>query len=284
MKHVGHTMATPELELPRAFELFSAAGCEAAEVVARTLVEQGTRHGPAAGEARILSPEWSAADLADLDRAARRAGTPILTVTPYVRTINSPDDAERVDAVRRLGEYIALAASLGAAFVRVYGGTDEYPPETLPLAAGSLGELADAAEPAGVTLLIENHPGTLTGTGEATARLIREVGRPGVRALYDPANVLEHSDEPWPETLAAQGGLIAYVHVKDFRIVAGRRVACPVGDGCVPWDRILPALVEAGYDGPLSYEYERKWHPDELPPADVGLARSIAHVRSVLAR
>ena len=56
-----------------------------------------------------------------------------------------------------------------------------------------------------------------------------------------------------------------------------------VGEGVLPWDRILRALAESGYDGWLSLEYERRWHPQDLPPAEEGMRRSAEHVRHLLA-
>jgi sugar phosphate isomerase/epimerase len=112
--------------------------------------------------------------------------------------------------------------------------------------------------------------------------MVREVNAPALRILYDPANVLCHSDEDVVHTFTVQRDLIEYVHVKDFRLRAGERIACPVGEGDVPWPEIIRMLRESGFDGPLSYEYERKWNREQLPEPRVGLAQSIEYVKSLL--
>jgi len=282
MLHTGHTMATPDLALTDAIALFAELGMAATEVVAMTVAEQGTRHGEAVGDARIFSFEWDDAEVDDVTRLARDRGVPVTTITPYVKTINDADDARRGAAVELVSKYVEFARRLGASYVRVYGGADGFGTESWPHLVSSLRTLGAHAADRGVTLVVENHPGTLTVTGASTAKLVQEVASPAVRALYDPANVLYHSDEAWERTLDVQRDMIAYVHVKDYRVEDGKRVACPVGDGCVPWRDIFARLREYGYDGSLSYEYEKKWNREQLPDARTGLARSIAFVRDAL--
>lgn len=282
MQHIGHTMATPEMELPQALKLFSELGFDGTEAVCMTEKEQGGRHGPAVGDARIPSFEWSGRELDEVVSLAEGLGVPFLTVTQYVKAINSSDEEERKAAVEQVSRYVDFASRLGARFVRAYGGAEGFGPDSVSAAVASLKELAGKAEEKGITLLVENHPGTLTVTGEATAALVNKVASPSLKVLYDPANTLYHSDEPWEKTLDVQKGLISYVHVKDYRLEDGKRIACPVGEGCVPWSGILPALAGTGYEGPLSYEYERKWNREQLPEARTGLAQSVAFVRRVL--
>lgn len=282
MLHVGHTMATPEIDIREAIDLFASLGLDATESLCMTLDEQGDRHGPAVGDARMFSHDWPESDIREVRSKAHQAGVPLLTITQYVRAINHPQPDIRRQACEAIARYIDFTAAVGGRFLRVYGGEEQFGPESIPAAVTTLQELAQRAESCDVTLLIENHPGTLTVTGEATCELIRAVGSPQVRALYDPANVLVASEEPLRHTFDIQRDQIAYVHVKDFRRDGDQRVACPVGEGDVPWKDILGWLKESGFTGPLSYEYERKWHRDQLPPPQEGLKRSVDFVRSSL--
>lgn len=282
MRHIGHTMATPEMEMLDALAMFAELGFDGTEVISMTIQEQGDRHGPAAGDARIFSHDWPSDEIGGVARTARGLGVPFMTVTQYVKAVNSPDAGERGASVDAVSRYVDFAEAIGARFVRVYGGADGFGPDSRADLMDSIRKLARAAEAKGITLLVENHPGTLALTGEDTAAIVREVGHPSVRALYDPANVLYHSHEAWRETLSRQQGLVAYVHVKDYRVEEDKRVACPVGEGVVPWPDILRVLRDWGYDGPLSYEYERKWNRDQLPDARTGLKSSLAYVKQLL--
>jgi sugar phosphate isomerase/epimerase len=55
-----------------------------------------------------------------------------------------------------------------------------------------------------------------------------------------------------------------------------------IGDGCLPWAEILPELARVGYDGWLSLEYERRWYPEQLPPAEVGMRAGAERIRQIL--
>jgi sugar phosphate isomerase/epimerase len=50
----------------------------------------------------------------------------------------------------------------------------------------------------------------------------------------------------------------------------------------VPLQGTVSALGDAGYDGPLSLEWEKLWHPD-LDDADVVLPRAIDFLRAIAA-
>jgi sugar phosphate isomerase/epimerase len=271
MRLIGHTMATPGRTAEEAMALFAGLGLDGVELVCR--------------EGMALPPDTSLADARCIAERGRAAGCPVVTVTPYAWEINSPDDAI-ANAHRRLLHHACdLAHAMGAEFVRAYGGKEAAPDNEAAAWARTVAALRDAASYAadhGLTILVENHPGTMTRSGAATQRLIRDVDHANVRALYDPANVLADTDEPWETTLAIQRGSIGYVHVKDFAMVEGERRACCVGEGTVPWAEILPRLVSSGYDGCLSFEYEKMWHPEQLPEPQEGLRRCVEFVRQFL--
>ena len=139
----------------------------------------------------------------------------------------------------------------------------------------------------------------MTQSAAQTARLVREVDHPAVRVLYDQANLTFTHDEPYEEALRIQGDLIGHVHVKDLvftdpdapfqasetaRVAASERAVRSrvVGDGIVPWGRILSALTALGYDDVLTLEYEYRWHPQDLPEPAVGFAQAAATLRTLL--
>ena len=177
---------------------------------------------------------------------------------------------------------IVLSQIWGAGFVRSYGGkdtaggTDE---ENWANAVAALKEVAPFAEKHGICILVENHPGTMTRTGEATYKLINEVASDSVKALYDPANVMHDTDENWEHTLDVQKDVIGYVHVKDYFMDGAARNACVVGEGIVPWDKIMKKLT---FDGYFSFEYEKRWYPDQLEDPDTGVKKSMDYIKGLI--
>jgi L-ribulose-5-phosphate 3-epimerase len=55
-----------------------------------------------------------------------------------------------------------------------------------------------------------------------------------------------------------------------------------VGEGILPWREMIAELKRTGYDGWLSIEYERRWYPDLLPPAEIGMKTGADLVRRIL--
>lgn len=270
MRFIGHTMGTPGRTVYESIDVFHGIGLDGMELVCRN----GTDFYSQIDDA-------SASRMADY---GAYNNLPVVTLTPYVWDINSPDETARRQALEELRRTIDLADLMRARFVRAYGGREcmEHPVQAFERTVAALRQAGDYAGEKHITVIVENHMGSMTRTGEATRRLLDEVALPNVRALYDPANVLFDTDETWQTTLEVQTAVIAYVHVKDFELQGADRRARIVGDGVVPWRDILAGLVACGYDGCLSFEYEKMWHPDQLPAAEVGLARCLHTVRKML--
>lgn len=285
---IGHTMGTPEWSLPDALKLFSHLGLEGAEVI--------WQRGYACG----LDPDIDASKLRDIALYARDLGVPVVALTPYEDRFNSLDDRTREDAISAYTRALAAAERLGCRWIRLYGGrylTGEGQRDIRwNKLVESLRILGDRARDHGTIICVETHFNTMADTAENTASLIHAVDHAHVRVLYDQANLAFIGAEEWPQAMKRLSGLIAYVHVKDFvftrtdrqfaasdvshvedeaRIVRSRIV----GEGILPWRDILRALDEIGYDGCLSLEYERRWHPQDLSPADEGMARSVERIR-----
>lgn len=290
LRIAGHTLGTPHHSPAEAVRLFAAAGLDAAEIIWQDDYRSGI-------------PEQDSDEvLAELRDAVAETGLPVIGLTPYMSAINSRDEGDRERDVARFAACIADAKALGAGIVRVYAGS--YVPEQLEQRASmwsqlvrSLVEIAPVAHAAGVTLAVENHFNTMTLTARETVDLVEAVAHPAVGILYDQANLTFTHSETWPEAVALQRGHIRHVHAKDlvfvdrdrpFSASAVATVAAEeravrsrvVGDGELPWDRILPALLEDGYQGVVSLEYEYRWHPQDLPDPLEGFRRGAETLRA----
>lgn len=292
MKIAGHTLGTPHDTVPEALRLFARAGLDAAEVIYQDDYTSGL-------------PVGNAAAAAEAARVAEGEGIPIIGLTPYTTAINALNENDRRTAVDELRSAIDTAHAVGARNVRVYSGA--WQPGQENHAAHwaqllrSFQELAGPATDAGVTLCAENHFGTMTQSAHDTAELVRTVGSPSVRVLYDQANLTFTHDENVDDAFAVQGDLIGHVHVKDLvfkdpdapfvasetaRVRAEERAVTSrvVGDGSLSWPHILRRLHEVGYDGVLSLEYEYRWHPQDLDAPETGFRRGAEHLRTLMAQ
>ena len=118
MKHVGHTMATPELSADRAIDLFSELGLDASELICMTSEEQGDRHGPAVGDAPIPSYQWDDRDIDALKNHAQSSAWDVDTSWSMRTTIRIRDDllqrakARAADEGRSLSSLIEEGLSI----------------------------------------------------------------------------------------------------------------------------------------------------------------------------
>ena len=293
MQLAGHTLSTPDDTLPDALAMFAAVGLEGAEIVYQDDYPSGLPVGDVVAARRAAT-------------VAGDVGIQIIALTPYATGLNADSTSARKGAVDEFRAAIATAHEVGAHAIRVYGGswhdtdTDIDREPAWGRLVDSLAELAPVAAQADVVLCVENHFGTMTQSAADTASLVRQLAHPAVRVLYDQANLTFTHDEDVPTALALQGDLIGHVHVKDLvftdpnrafhasetaRVKATERNVRSrvVGEGIVPWPSIIAELAHRGYDAALSLEYEYRWHRQDLPTPAIGLARSVQHLRAVLA-
>jgi len=228
-------------------------------------------------------------------RAVRDSGLCVSCLASYAgggdEHLGSADPERRRAVVDQQKQHIDLAAELGARGMRVFCGKDVPPGDARQACFGrcvaSLGELADRACDSGVTLLVENHPGTLTVSSTQTVELVAAVGRANVKILYDPSNLIVFAGESDVAAgFARQADRIGHVHVKD-EILDDRgtyRDTVP-GRGVLPWARFVSLLAGIGYQGYLALEYQRgQASTADLPDPDVGLKEGLAFLKGLSAR
>lgn len=117
----------------------------------------------------------------------------------------------------------------------------------------NLKALAPEAEALGLRLVIEplntvtDHMGNFLRDTETAAELVRAVGSPQVKVLYDAYHMYLNEGRVC-ETLKAYSDAIGYVHVAD---APGRHEP---GTGAIHYPRVFRTLRETGFDGFVSFE------------------------------
>lgn len=179
-----------------------------------------------------------------------------------------------VDHVRAHAE---LARDLGCPLVRVFGGNlpDDAPrADALAGAARTLRRFGDAAAEWGVALVLETHDAF--STGATVAELLAAADHPAVFSLWDLHHPYRQGEAP-ETTHHCLAPTLRHVHVKD-----GRNGAYTLmGEGDVPLLPMLDRILDGGYAGPLSLEWEKRWHPDIADP-EVALPQYARALRAYL--
>jgi hydroxypyruvate isomerase len=120
--------------------------------------------------------------------------------------------------------------------------------------AAALDKAGAMAAETGVAIALEplnlvDHPGYFLDSTIEGLDIVRSVGRPNVKLLFD----LYHSvvmGEDMRQVLANSRGLLGHVHIAD---APGRHEP---GTGAIDWASALETLHACGYDGALGVEYK----------------------------
>jgi sugar phosphate isomerase/epimerase len=175
---------------------------------------------------------------------------------------------------RELRAALELALEWGAPTVRVFGGESH----DLDGIARRLEPALERAEELGVTVALETHDGFASAV--KVAALLERVPSPAFAAVWDMHHPCRVGESP-AEVLRALDSRVRLVHVKDARRRDDDWELVPLGEGEVPVRESLAALAAAGYEGWLTVEWEKRWHP-ELAEPEVALPRERASLLELL--
>ena len=204
---------------------------------------------------------------------ARRLAEAGVTVTAVASQIGNWSRPITGDFGQDLAELDILAercATLGCRLVRIMS----YPNDGLTEAEWAdrvlarTAVLADRAERAGLVLVHENCAGWAGDRADRALRLLRAVGSPALRLLFDTGNGVPYGYRA-PDMLRVLAPYVAHVHIKDaVRTPDGGTAYTLPGEGEAGVVECLELLAAHGYTGALSLEPHLAVRPHE------GLARA----------
>ena len=256
-----------------------------------------------AGDVDLLAqPEMAVGRRAESRRVFDDLGIRVCGLASSVRFDFATRDERQaqIDVGRR---NLDLARDLGAGFVRVFGdvlpsaGDSAARLERLHNIADGLRALGDHAQSAtpSVRVVMETH-GDFSDSILA-AELFELVPHPAVGLLWDTHHPWRFHGEPLDETWRRLGSRVWHTHWKDSatnptprpslvngsasgsagaiaaaekarQLMSGHRDAEYVlfGEGDFPAAECLRLLLEGGYNGWFSLEWEKAWHPELADP------------------
>jgi sugar phosphate isomerase/epimerase len=148
---------------------------------------------------------------------------------------------------------VALTRRLGATHLRLFFGRlaiADYSRARCDLARDHLRRLSEIH--GDVTFVFENHGRGASGQPATCAEILTAVDRPNVRMNFDPINA-EDAGTPCLEALAVVRPLVAHVHLKGL---SGAGEYCEFGEGLVDLHPVIRSLLDSGYQGRFTVEYE----------------------------
>jgi len=180
---------------------------------------------------------------------------------------HSTHASERAEQVNIAIAHSELAAKLGAPLIRVF--PDKIQPgahreQTRDCIAASLREIAERM-PDDVNVGLETHGDF--ARAECAAEIVTLANHPKVKLIWDVTNSVAAGDAIQHAARVVQPYL-AHVHLRDAKPVAGSEHWLPVlaGTGRVSFAEAVAALRELNYNGFVSFEWEKYWHPEIEAP------------------
>jgi len=232
-------------------------------------IEAAERHGYDGVEIRVINGSVDLLSQAELsgdglrESAARLKDAEI--EVPCIGTgacLHWPSALRRQQDIEVVLRHIEMAQSLQAPFLRVFGDRIQDGAtrrDTERWITDALNELRSHMQGSGVDVLLETH-GDFS-SGSQLEFLGEECG-----LIWDPANTFADMGGQ-PVISSSIRTQIRHVHVKDLVRCTNRTYAFKLpGDGEFPLQLMLGELRRIRYDGFVSFEWERHWHPELAPP------------------
>lgn len=252
---------------------FSTLGCPTWSL--ERIVEAAAEYGYDAIELRGLQDQMDL-PLAEPFTPARRQATQrrIEDAGLSVCCVSSSGVVEKAN-VDHVKAHVELARDLNCPNVRVFGGNlakDLSHADALARAVQTLRTFGDAALQAGVVIVLETHDAF--STGMQVAELLEATQHPAVFSLWDLHHPYRQGEAP-ETTHRLLAPTLRHVHIKDGK--DGNYTLAGAGD--IPLTTMLDLILDNGYQGPLSLEWEKRWKPEIADP-EVALPQYVTWLRA----
>jgi len=270
MKLAFSTLGCPHWELERIAQAARAYGYQAIELRA------------IGGDLDLLKrPEFQSGAIDATRRWLADQSLPICCVDTSC-TFDSRDADERSKQIDVALKHAELAAALGASLIRIFPDkiqTGATRAETRDNIVACLRAVAQRA-PEGVRIGLETHGDF--AYGRAAGKIMKLVDHRNVVLIWDVANSVAAGDTI-QEAAAEVAPYLAHVHLRDARAVEGLEHWLPVlaGQGSVSFDAAIDVLRGLKYDGYISFEWEKYWHPEIAEP-EIALPDFVEAMKAVL--
>lgn len=246
---------------------------------ARAMGFDGVELRGSAGE--HIGPDESPESRAAIKSLFAANGVKIACIMGYSRfTWDEPE--KRDENVAAAIKMLSVARDVGCPTLRIFGGNrspNASFEENLKRVIESIRKITPTAQKMGVKLALETHDDWCKGAN--IAAVLKGVDSPWLGICWDISNAWWI--EPLDETYDSVKDHLAHVHFKDSRKNAEGHIESALpGTGQVDMAKGLALLKRAGYNGWLSFEWEKKWEP-KLEEPEIAFPTYMKHATKLMA-
>jgi sugar phosphate isomerase/epimerase len=263
-----NTLACPEWSLKEVFENAKKYGYKAIEI-------RGIK-----GDVEILnSPEFASNRISEIKKWSEDNDVKILNLNSSVvlHEYEADKKTKNIDTAKR---YIDLALQLGCPYVRVF--PDKFPKEkskefALETIKGNYETLIDHCKGSKVKVLLDAH-GDLVASNDLK-NILDKVNINHSGMIWDFFNMHLKTKESPQKMYDTLKPYIEIVQLKDGIFEPNYKYKYTLtGEGEMPISEILRIIDKGKYNGFVSFEWEKRWHP-ELPDPEVALPHFMEEIR-----
>ena len=293
----------PDLPLAEVVQFAAAEGFQCVELMCWPVGKAERRY---AGVTHVDVAQFGKAEAQRVNDILGKAGVAISGLGYYPNPL-APNAEEAMVAVEQIRRVIAAAEVLGVRQMNTFIGRDwtKRVDDNWPRFKEVWPPLVRFAEDHGVRIGIENCPMYFTAdewpSGKNLAhspavwrRMFEEIPSKSFGLNYDPSHLVWQQMD-YVKPLREFAGRIFHVHAKDAKVHQDRLddvgiLATPLefhtpklpGRGDVDWPRLVAALREIGYDGPVCIEVEDREYEGSLQRRQQALRESGAFLRPLI--
>jgi sugar phosphate isomerase/epimerase len=229
----------------------------------------------------LNSPEFAPSKIADIKKMSEDFGVKILNLNSSV-VLHEYEPEKRAKNLDTAKRYIDLAQQLECPFVRVF--PDKFPKEkskefALDTIKSNYETLIDYCKGSKVKVLLDAH-GDLVWSDDLL-KMMQGLDKKHAGIIWDFFNmhlITKESPQKMYETLKTY---IEIVQIKDGFFKPNNTYEYTLtGKGEVPINEILRIIEKDKYKGFISFEWEKRWHP-ELPNPEVALPQFVEYIKNI---
>ncbi|MFW5856153.1 MAG: sugar phosphate isomerase/epimerase family protein [Bacillota bacterium] len=182
----------------------------------------------------------------------------------------SEDKKQVNNFCEEIKHYTELCHIFKADYIRIFGGKikeERSRKDAIEMARENLFKLVQPLENTEIKLLVETHDDWVDSN--YLLEVIKEFNRENVGVLWDIHHPYRYADESPATTWSIFGDRIEYTHWKDSYLLdksTSDNQLCLMGEGDLPLKEFYQVLKDNNYNGYLTLEWEKKWHPEIAEP------------------
>ncbi len=199
--------------------------------------------------------QYSDDDFIEIGRLLKKYEIPLVCISSPMFKCSYFDEETKKEHIEGLKRLLSKVDTLGFKMIRCFDFIEE-DGVTLDMIKEAFYEPIRLCEEKGIVLVLESEPSANSSNCEKTARTVKYINSPTLRALYEPGNnIYSDTDEiPFPDGYNAVKDVFCHVHIKDAIRKDGETIGTAIGDGVVDYEGMMKEFITSGYDGAVMFE------------------------------